>query len=102
MSFCSELFEAWKAWCEPKGMKPGTDQTFGRDLRAAKPGIESKQERFGSMRFMAYLRHPNLPRRGGNYSLLSMILSRDVTRDTVVVAVHRKSAKRGRTGRGYK
>jgi putative DNA primase/helicase len=51
---CSELYDVWKNWCEPKGHKPGTDQTFGRDLRAAVPGLDSKQQRFGAMRCMVY------------------------------------------------
>ena len=40
------LFTAWKRWCERQGRDhPGTSQTFGRDLRAAVPGVETKQYR---------------------------------------------------------
>lgn len=36
----SELYGAWKAWCEDNGRdKPGTVQTFGRDLRAVVPRL---------------------------------------------------------------
>jgi len=41
-----ELFSAWKAWCEAHGRDhPGTMQTFGRDLRAARPEITVAQRR---------------------------------------------------------
>jgi putative DNA primase/helicase len=40
------LFDAWKAWCEAQGRDhPGTAQTFGRDLRAAAPGIKRTRRR---------------------------------------------------------
>jgi putative DNA primase/helicase len=43
---CSALFEAWKAWCTAQGRdNPGTKQTFGRDLRAAVPGLKVTQPR---------------------------------------------------------
>ncbi|MFB3077201.1 MAG: hypothetical protein ACE1Y4_04260, partial [Lysobacterales bacterium] len=43
---CSTLFEQWKTWCEDAGRKqPGTKQSFGRDLRAAVPGIKTTQPR---------------------------------------------------------
>ena len=31
---CKELFEAWKRWCDEENREPGTDQSFGRNLRA--------------------------------------------------------------------
>lgn len=35
-----ELYRAWELWCTDTGRDhPGTHQTFGRDLRAAVPGI---------------------------------------------------------------
>ena len=41
-----ELFDAWKAWCQEQGRdRPGTKQSFGRDLRAVVPGIVVKQHR---------------------------------------------------------
>ena len=30
-----DLYDAWKAWAEDNGHRPGSSQTFGRDLRAA-------------------------------------------------------------------
>ncbi|MHB1422130.1 MAG: DNA primase family protein [Gemmataceae bacterium] len=51
---CSELYDAWKQWCEPKGLKTGSDQTFGRDLRAAVAGIDTQQPRFGNVRVRVY------------------------------------------------
>ena len=40
------MFNAWKSWCESQGRKElhGTVQTFGRDLRATQPGVDSKQQ----------------------------------------------------------
>jgi putative DNA primase/helicase len=41
---CSTLFDAWKIWCEAQGRDhAGTVQTFGRDLRAAVPGLQIEQ-----------------------------------------------------------
>jgi putative DNA primase/helicase len=45
---CTKLFDAWKAWCEAQGRDhAGTVQTFGRDLRAAEPGLKIEQPREG-------------------------------------------------------
>lgn len=33
------LYGAWKAWCDAKGERPGSDTRFGRDLRAALPQV---------------------------------------------------------------
>jgi putative DNA primase/helicase len=42
------LFDAWTTWCEAQGRDhPGTAQTFGRDLRAAVPGLKVTQPRSG-------------------------------------------------------
>lgn len=44
--FCDDIFTTWKLWGEEQGRtKPGTRQTFGRDLRAAIPGIKIVQLR---------------------------------------------------------
>jgi len=49
------LFEAWKAWCEFQSRdKPGTKQTFGRDLKAALPGIKTARPREDGARSRAY------------------------------------------------
>lgn len=40
------LFQAWKAWCAENGRdRPGTVQTFGRNLRAALPWLGETQPR---------------------------------------------------------
>jgi putative DNA primase/helicase len=36
---CKFLYEEWKAWAEETGHRPGSLQTFGRDLRAVVPGL---------------------------------------------------------------
>ena len=38
------LYRACRAWCEREGRKsPSTRQTFGRDLKEAKPGIARRR-----------------------------------------------------------
>ncbi len=38
------MFGCWKGWCTEQGRThPGTMQTFGRDLRAAVPGLKTSQ-----------------------------------------------------------
>jgi putative DNA primase/helicase len=50
-----ELFRAWQGWCGSQGRtKPGNKQSFGRDLKAAYPGIGVKQPREGGERFRQY------------------------------------------------
>jgi len=40
----TKLFDHWKEWCGEQGRNhPGTMQTFGRDLRAAVPGLKTSQ-----------------------------------------------------------
>lgn len=47
----SELYAKWKTWCEDNGRdKPGTVQTFGRDLRAVIPQLRSLRPRDGDSR----------------------------------------------------
>jgi len=45
----AELFDAWRAWCEDTGNKPGNLAQFGRNLRAALPdlrdGYRGRRER---------------------------------------------------------
>jgi putative DNA primase/helicase len=49
------LFRAWCEWCSDQGRdRPGTKQTFGRDLRAACPGLKVTQPRHGDERERAY------------------------------------------------
>ena len=43
---CDRLYAAWTAWCEDQGREhPGTKQTFGRDLRAALPSLQTIRPR---------------------------------------------------------
>jgi putative DNA primase/helicase len=47
-----EMFKIWCAWCSNEGRsKPGTKQTFGRDLRAAVPAMKVRQNRREGFRF---------------------------------------------------
>jgi len=39
------LFAAWRSWCEDNGHKPGSSQSFGRDLRAVIPQLHVRQHR---------------------------------------------------------
>jgi putative DNA primase/helicase len=49
------LYDAWKAWCTRQGRKePGTLQNFGRDLRAAVPGVRMVQPRTDGGRVRLY------------------------------------------------
>jgi putative DNA primase/helicase len=52
---CSELYERWCCWCEAQGRRePGTTQSFGRDLRAAVPGLKITHPRTGTSRARFY------------------------------------------------
>jgi putative DNA primase/helicase len=43
---CDALYQAWRQWCQDHGRdRPGTTQTFGRDLRAVLPGIKVMRPR---------------------------------------------------------
>ena len=49
------LYQTWRMWCEKVGRKDaGTKQTFGRDLRAAVPGLKTTQPRDGDNRDRRY------------------------------------------------
>jgi putative DNA primase/helicase len=49
------LFSEWRLWCEANGReKPGTAQTFGRDIRAAVPGLRVSQPRVGGKQVRMY------------------------------------------------
>jgi putative DNA primase/helicase len=44
----NKVFREWRDWCDGQGRdKPGTAQTFGRDLRAAVPGLRVRQKKNG-------------------------------------------------------
>ncbi|MGI8578632.1 MAG: DNA primase family protein [Nocardioidaceae bacterium] len=51
----SELYAAWKQWAEDNGHKPGSVQTFGRDLRAVIPQLHQHRPREGDSRERHYL-----------------------------------------------
>lgn len=54
--FVRDLFAAWQKWCEAKGRKEsGNEQTFGRDLRAALPTVETRQPRSEEGRVRVYI-----------------------------------------------
>jgi putative DNA primase/helicase len=51
----AELFDGWRAWCAEQGREQaGNSATFGRDLRAAQPGIETRQRREDGKRQRTY------------------------------------------------
>ena len=50
----SDLFKAWKDWCEPKGRKHGNEQAFGRDLSAAASTVVVSRPRDGAKRYRVY------------------------------------------------
>jgi putative DNA primase/helicase len=51
----SRLFDSWCEWCKAQGRDhPGTAQSFGRDLRAAIPGLKVTQPRDGDDRVRFY------------------------------------------------
>ena len=51
----ADIYAAWVAWCKSHGRdKPGTEQTFGKDLRAAIPGLSVARPRVGGDRVRRY------------------------------------------------
>lgn len=50
----ADLYNAWKAWAEDNGHKPGTSQRLGRDLRAVIPGLRVVRPRDGDDRERVY------------------------------------------------
>jgi putative DNA primase/helicase len=49
------LFSRWEQWCDAKGRKEhGSEQMFGRDLRAAVPGVDTRQSRRDGQRVRVY------------------------------------------------
>lgn len=51
----AELFAQWRAWCEDNGHRPGSAQTFGRDLRAVVPALQLRRPRDGQDRERCYV-----------------------------------------------
>ena len=51
----SELYREWRLWCDAHGRKePGTEETFGRDLRAAVPSLTKPRTRTPEGRLFVY------------------------------------------------
>jgi putative DNA primase/helicase len=51
----SALFKVWLGWCKDNGRDhPGTVQSFGRDLRAALPGLKLTRPRADQQRYREY------------------------------------------------
>jgi putative DNA primase/helicase len=48
------IFGRWKEWAEANGNRPGSRQTFGRNLRAVVPGLRVSQPRDGESRERQY------------------------------------------------
>lgn len=48
------LYAAWKEWCLENGNQHGSDGTFGRNLHAAVPSIDSKRPNQNGYRWNAY------------------------------------------------
>jgi putative DNA primase/helicase len=66
------LYSQWKTWCEDNGHKPGTVQTFGRDLRAVVPQLRILRPRDGDTRerrYMGITLRSSTDHNGGNRGL---------------------------------
>lgn len=51
----AKLYSMWKEWCTEHGRgRPGTEQTFGRDMRAAVPGLGENRPRVNGVRVRMY------------------------------------------------
>src|SRR6476469_2052956 len=49
------LYEAWRSWCQQHGRDAiGDEQSFGRDLHAAIPGLTKSRHRRESIRIPHY------------------------------------------------
>jgi phage/plasmid-associated DNA primase len=52
----NELYTVWRSWCEAHGRRePGTEETFGRDLRAAVPELSRARPRTPEGRINVYV-----------------------------------------------
>jgi putative DNA primase/helicase len=50
----NELYSLWLQWCKSAGLAPGSEEVFGRDLRAAVPTIEDTRPYIGGVRVRCY------------------------------------------------
>lgn len=53
-SLKTELYAAWRLWCERRGQPPGTDAKFGGELRSAFPSIGEKRGSLSGKRVNLY------------------------------------------------
>ena len=53
-SLKTELYTAWRLWCERRGQPPGTDAKFGGELRSAFPSIGEKRGSINGKRVNLY------------------------------------------------
>jgi putative DNA primase/helicase len=56
------LYRAWKDWAEENGHRPGAKSSFGRDLRAAVPGLNPGQTTIDDVRTHVYYKIGLRPR----------------------------------------
>ena len=99
---CDELYHAWRDWCQAHGRdRPGTTQTFGRDLRAVLPGLKVTQPRMGgeprqrmyrgiALARVGYIAPDREPSRAGGASAWS---ARDGTRASPMYSPHGNGAE---------
>jgi putative DNA primase/helicase len=62
----AKLYRAWRDWCRDHGRdQPGTEQSFGRDVAAAQPGMTQRRPQINGLRVRMYaglrLRTPDDP-----------------------------------------
>jgi len=62
----AKLYAAWRDWCRDHGRdQPGTQQTFGRDMAAAVPGLQHRRPAINGQRVRVYaglrMRNPDDP-----------------------------------------
>jgi len=51
----ADMYAAWREWCQEHGRDhPGTEQSFGRDLRAAVPSLVNGRPRRSGVRRRVY------------------------------------------------
>ena len=55
------MFAAWRRWCEENGRHAGASSTFGRDLKAAEPAVQTARPREGGGRIRKYVGIALLP-----------------------------------------
>lgn len=51
---CADVYTGYRQWAETQGIRPASAQMFGRDLRAAAPGVRVSMPRDGAQRTRVY------------------------------------------------